>query len=65
MGLIATMDSVTFYIVAQGLLHKNGICQIIFGNTSLSWSHVLLVAEMFCHLHHNPNLKKLKRKKCW
>jgi hypothetical protein len=37
MGLIVTMDYATFYIIAQGLFHKNGIFQIIFGNTSLSF----------------------------
>jgi hypothetical protein len=38
---------------------------IIIGNTSLSSPHVLSVAEMFCHLCHNPNLGKREKRASW
>jgi hypothetical protein len=38
---------------------------IIIGNTSLSSPHVLSVAEMFCHLCHNPNLGEKEERAGW
>jgi len=48
--------------MAQGHFYKDGMCQIVIGNISLSLPHMHLFAEMFCHKCNNPDLEK-KRKK--
>jgi hypothetical protein len=54
------MDSVAFYVIAQGPFYKNDICQINFGNTFLSLPYVLSVGIIFCHIHNNPEMEKKK-----
>ncbi len=52
--LIATKDSLAFYVIAQGRFHKNDICQINFGKSFLSSPYVLSVGIIFCHIRNNP-----------
>jgi hypothetical protein len=52
------MDSLAFYVIAQGPFYKNGICHINFGNTFLSSPYVLSVGIIFCHIHNNPEMGK-------
>jgi hypothetical protein len=55
------MDSLGFYVIAQGRIYKNGICQINFGNTCLSLPYVLSVGIIFCHIRNNPEMGGKKR----
>jgi hypothetical protein len=57
------MDSMAFYVIAQGPFYKNGICQIKFLEHFLKSSpYVLSVGIIFCHIHNNPQMKKEKKK---
>jgi hypothetical protein len=48
--------------MSQGHFYKDGMCQIVIGNISLSLPHMHLFAEMFCHKCNNPDLEKKKEK---
>jgi hypothetical protein len=52
------MNSVAFYVIAQGPVYKNDICHINFGNTILSSPYVLSDGIIFCHIRNNPKMRK-------
>jgi hypothetical protein len=52
------MNSVAFYVIAQGPVNKNDICLINFGNTVLSSPYVLSVGIIFWHIRNNREMKK-------
>jgi hypothetical protein len=52
------MDSMAFYVVAQGPFYKNGICEINFGNIVF-----IFTICAFCWYNFLPHLQQLINEK--